>query len=78
MYHHIKYKTDPLNPDTDGDGISDGDEVENKTNPLDIYNIESKLLITLYFGAPFLSIVGVSVVLIKKAAKAKGKPVKGK
>ncbi|KRK64639.1 hypothetical protein FC72_GL002047 [Companilactobacillus tucceti DSM 20183] len=30
----IKYGTDPLNPDTDGDGISDGDEVKNHTDPL--------------------------------------------
>ena len=65
----ILYDTDPLNPDTDGDDISDGDEVENGTNPLDTYNFESKLLITLYFGAPFLSIVGVSVVLVKRFKK---------
>ncbi|MEI6650268.1 MAG: ferric reductase-like transmembrane domain-containing protein [Candidatus Moraniibacteriota bacterium] len=29
------YHTDPKNPDTDGDGISDGQEVLNGTNPLD-------------------------------------------
>ena len=29
------YKTDPNNPDTDGDGILDGAEVINGTNPLD-------------------------------------------
>ncbi len=28
------YKTDPGNPDTDGDGISDGEEVTRNTNPL--------------------------------------------
>ena len=26
--------TDYLNPDTDGDGVSDGEEVKRKTNPL--------------------------------------------
>ncbi|MFD1417517.1 MBG domain-containing protein [Companilactobacillus keshanensis] len=30
----IKYETDPLNPDSDGDGINDGDEVKNHTDPL--------------------------------------------
>ena len=29
------YGTDPKNPDTDGDGIADGHEVENGSNPLD-------------------------------------------
>jgi len=29
------YKTDPYNPDTDGDGFLDGDEVTNGFNPLD-------------------------------------------
>ncbi len=29
------YKTDSLNPDTDGGGINDGDEVERKSDPLD-------------------------------------------
>ena len=29
------YHTDPNNPDTDGDGVSDGQEVLNGTNPLD-------------------------------------------
>ncbi len=29
------YKTDPNNPDTDGDGVPDGQEVVNGTNPLD-------------------------------------------
>lgn len=28
-----KYKTDPKNPDTDGDGYKDGDEVKNGFNP---------------------------------------------
>ncbi|MFH1482518.1 MAG: hypothetical protein ABIE46_03290, partial [Patescibacteria group bacterium] len=27
------YKTDPKNPDTDGDGYKDGDEVKNGFNP---------------------------------------------
>ncbi|HEM3622635.1 TPA: LPXTG cell wall anchor domain-containing protein, partial [Streptococcus suis] len=27
--------TDPLNPDTDGGGVNDGDEKKNGTNPLD-------------------------------------------
>jgi len=30
--HH----TDPLNPDTDGDGVTDGTEVTDKTDPLDV------------------------------------------
>ncbi|MBD3352540.1 MAG: hypothetical protein GF364_13715, partial [Candidatus Lokiarchaeota archaeon] len=30
-----QYGTDPSNPDTDGDGINDGDEIINGTNPLD-------------------------------------------
>ena len=31
----LKYKTNPLNPDTDGDGLSDSEEVlTHKTNPL--------------------------------------------
>ncbi|MEP0263522.1 T9SS type B sorting domain-containing protein, partial [Dokdonia sp.] len=29
------HNTDPNNPDTDGDGINDGDEVNNNTDPLD-------------------------------------------
>ena len=29
------YGTDPSNPDTDGDGVGDGQEVEDGTNPLD-------------------------------------------
>jgi parallel beta-helix repeat protein len=29
------YRTDPENPDTDSDGIGDGEEIENGTNPLD-------------------------------------------
>jgi hypothetical protein len=28
------WHTDPLNPDTDGDGFKDGDEVKNGFNPL--------------------------------------------
>ena len=28
------YGTDPMNPDTDGDGLKDGDEFKNYTNPL--------------------------------------------
>lgn len=31
-----EYNTDPLNPDTDGDGISDGDEIANGSDPLDL------------------------------------------
>ena len=27
--------TDPLDPDTDGDGVSDGDEIADGTDPLD-------------------------------------------
>ena len=27
--------TNPLNPDTDGDGLRDNEELEGKTNPLD-------------------------------------------
>ncbi|WP_125593175.1 MBG domain-containing protein [Companilactobacillus baiquanensis] len=30
----IKYGTDPLDPDSDKDGVSDGDEVKNGTDPL--------------------------------------------
>ncbi|MER3522611.1 MAG: hypothetical protein C4326_00725 [Ignavibacteria bacterium] len=30
-----KYRTDPLNADTDGGTVSDGQEVANNTNPLD-------------------------------------------
>jgi len=30
----FRYKTDPKNPDTDGDGFLDGDEVKNGFNPL--------------------------------------------
>ncbi|MGC4190682.1 MAG: hypothetical protein QM589_05910 [Thermomicrobiales bacterium] len=29
------YATDPMNPDTDGDGVGDGQEIEDGTNPLD-------------------------------------------
>lgn len=32
------YMTDPQNPDTDGDGISDGQEIIDGTNPLDKFN----------------------------------------
>ena len=32
------YKTNPKSYDTDGDGFSDGQEVKNKTNPLDPFN----------------------------------------
>ena len=32
---HIGYGTDPSSPDTDGDGIYDGEEVKNGTSPLD-------------------------------------------
>lgn len=39
-YEEVKiYNTDPLNPDTDGDGFNDGDEVKNGYNP----NGEGKL-----------------------------------
>ena len=33
-----KYGTDPLNPDTDGDGMNDGDEVASGRDPLDAAN----------------------------------------
>lgn len=40
-YDEVKvYKSDPLNPDTDGDGNQDGTEVQNGYSPLD----DSKLL----------------------------------
>jgi hypothetical protein len=33
--HELEYRTDPMNPDTDGDGLSDGDEVHTyHTDPL--------------------------------------------
>jgi Concanavalin A-like lectin/glucanases superfamily/Bacterial TSP3 repeat len=32
-YETLVSKTDPHNPDTDGDGVSDGDEVQSGTNP---------------------------------------------
>lgn len=33
-YREETYKTDPNNPDTDGDGFTDGDEVKNHYNPV--------------------------------------------
>ena len=33
-YWELKFGTDPLNPDTDGDGYSDGQEVDRAFNPL--------------------------------------------
>ena len=44
---------DPLNPDSDGDGINDGDEIADKTNPLnakDNINIRRRNLILAVFG----------------------------
>ena len=41
------YKTDPLNPDTDGDKFSDGDEVKNGYNPKGagkLFEIKQKIL----------------------------------
>ena len=43
--------------------------IDDETDPLDENNVERWYLITLYFTAPLLSIVGVSVVLIKKFKK---------
>jgi len=33
-YYELKFKTDPLNPDSDGDGYKDGLEVDSAYNPL--------------------------------------------
>jgi hypothetical protein len=46
------YKTNPYNPDTDGDGYSDGDEVKNGYNPLGEYMTiySSETLTTLVYG----------------------------
>ncbi len=33
-YYELKFKTDPLNPDTDGDGYKDGLEIDQAHNPL--------------------------------------------
>ncbi len=33
LYEEYLYLTNPINPDTDGDGVLDGQEVENRTNP---------------------------------------------
>src|SRR3989338_5500149 len=35
-YGEFLFFTDPTNPDTDGDGSKDGDEVKNYTNPIGI------------------------------------------
>ena len=33
-YWELEFKTDPFNPDSDGDGYSDGKEIDNSFNPL--------------------------------------------
>jgi thiol-disulfide isomerase/thioredoxin len=38
IYDELAFGTDPLNPDSDGDGILDGIEVQNGSNALDIYS----------------------------------------
>ncbi|UCG05098.1 MAG: hypothetical protein JSV83_14365, partial [Desulfobacterales bacterium] len=35
----VLYGTDPLNPDSDGDGFTDGDEIGNGTDPMDPYSM---------------------------------------
>ncbi len=40
------FKTDPQNPDSDGDGFYDGAEVLNKTDPLDSYSPVATKVIT--------------------------------
>ena len=64
------YYTDPLNPDTGGDVVSDGKEVnDDKTDPWDENRVKRLYLIAHYFTAPLISIVGVSLVLVKKFRK---------
>lgn len=38
IYDEETYGTDPLNPDSDGDGVLDGAEVQGASDPLDIYS----------------------------------------
>ncbi|PID83266.1 hypothetical protein CSB11_01880 [Candidatus Campbellbacteria bacterium] len=44
-WQEIIYKTDIDNPDSDGDGINDGDEVRDGTNPLSFKNIKNEEIV---------------------------------
>jgi hypothetical protein len=44
------YQTDPINPDSDGDGYSDGEEISSGTDPLDFYSVPSPSTLRLEVG----------------------------
>ncbi len=46
---YIYYGTDPLNPDTDGDGLTDSEEITKGTNPQDPNDPCTTCLPTPYF-----------------------------
>ena len=70
-----KYKTDPNNRDTDGDGFSDGEEVGKGFDPADPDDHPESnfwLIFALIIGSIFL-LAGISYLLYKKSTKPKGK-----
>ncbi|MHA1681184.1 MAG: PKD domain-containing protein [Promethearchaeota archaeon] len=69
-----QYNTDPLDPDTDGDGSTDGEEVEAGTDPLDDTKKPGKPAISLPIDIVYLGFfIGTLISIISVLKKVEGR-----